>query len=326
MPERSTAGPAVTWETLASAAIASAADCYRRVGEIGARYASELVEAAGRGQGMRSGARHLASELVALPGLAWSRLGAALDPVLARAEEPGASAPVDGREVLFPLRVLDASQGLAVYAVPIAPAQALLDARHHGDLVAADIGGARAALEIFVVDYRIADLGAYRELGVGLYATPRTRPWQLGLTVLHEPVTGRFACRAGVEIWGDPKTEERLEFGLRDTMLDCTLVRTEGQVLVLSFTVPRGGTGASTDVPLTLYTRLEGRLHASRLVRTGRGERVRAGGAGVTLELKDVTDPLSQALGTLGLPGITPIFHSWTEHMSARVSRPVAIG
>ena len=325
MPERTTAGPAVSVEQLASAALGSVADLYRRAGEIGVRYVSELVQAAWREQPMTRGARHLVSELVTLPGLAWSSFGAALDPVLARADEPGMSAPVDGRPVIFPLRVLDATQGLAVWAVPIGPAQALLDERHRGDLLAADIGGGRAALEIFVVDYRVADLGAYRELGVGLYATPRVRPWQLGLSVLHEPVTGAFACRAGVEIWGDPKTVERIDLVLHDDALACKVVRAQPLMHVLDLTLPRGGTGASTDVPLTLYTRVGDRLHASRLVRTGRGERVRAGGAGVTLAVPDERDPLGRALRLLNVPGTAPIFHAWTERMSAHVSRPVAI-
>ena len=325
MPEQKKAGAAVPLEHLASAAIGSVADLYRRAGEIGLHYASELLQAGWREQPMTRGPRHLLSELVSLPGLAWADFGAALDPVLARADEPGMTAPVDGRPVVFPIRVLDATQGLAVWAVPIAPAQALLDEWHRGDLLAADIGGGRAAVEIFVVEYRVADLGAYHEFGVGVYAAPRVRPWQLGLSVLHEPVNGAFACRAGVEIWGDPKTVERIEYVPKDDTLFCKVVRAKTLTHVVELTLPRGGTGASTEVPLTLYTRVGDRLHASRLVRTGRGERVRAGGAGVKLAVFDDTDPLARALRTLNVPGTAPIFHSWTERMTARVSRPVAI-
>ena len=325
MPERTTPGPAVTLEQLASAALGSVADLYRRAGEIGVRYASELLEAAWGERRMTRGPQHFVSELLAVPGLAWSAFGEALDPALARAEEPGVSAPVDGRPVIFPLRVLDATQGLAVWAVPIGPAQAFLDERHKGDLVAVHIGRGRAALEIFVVDYRVADLGTYRELGVGLYAAPRGRPLQLGLSVLHEPVTGAFACRAGVEIWGDPKTIEQIELVPKGDAVTFKVVRANTLMHVLELTLPCGGTGASTEVPLTLYTRVGDRLHASRLVRTGRGERVRAGGAGVKLDVFNDTDPLGRALKTLNVPGTAPIVHAWTERMSARVSRPVPV-
>jgi hypothetical protein len=143
--------------------------------------------------------------------------------------------------------------------------------------------------------------------------------------VLAEPVTGRFACRAGVEIWGDPKTEERLDVDLGADALACTLVRAASGARVLTVTLPRGGAGASTGVPLTLYTRLHGRLHASRLTRSGRGERARAGGRGVTVTIHDDADPLGRALRTLGLPDAPPIFHAWTEDMTARVSRPVPL-
>ena len=144
--------------------------------------------------------------------------------------------------------------------------------------------------------------------------------------MLDEPVTGHFACRAGVEIWGDPKTEERLDFDDSGAALACTLVRAGSGVRVLTIALPRGGTGASANVPLTLYTRLGDRLHASRLQRSGRGERVRADGAGVSLTLHDDADPLSFALQSLGLPETAPILHAWTERMSAQVSHPVLVG
>ena len=165
MPEPSASDPLVTWSRLITAAIASAADFWGRGLEIGARYATEMVHAAARSSASPpgvAGARHLAAELVALPGLALERFATALDPATSGAAQPGVSAPVEGRSVAFPMRVLDASQGIAVYAVPAGAAQTLLDVRHHGELVAADLGHGRTALEIYVVDYRVADLGVYR--------------------------------------------------------------------------------------------------------------------------------------------------------------------
>jgi hypothetical protein len=327
MPTSPGADPSVALARLATAAIDAATDVWTRGLAIGARCVTALIAAPPPDAPLPApaGARQLAAELAALPGLALERFGAALDPHAADAAAPGESAPVDGRRVVFPLRVQDASQGLAVYAVPAPAAQALLDARHHGDLVAADIGRGCAALQIYVVDYRVADLGAYRELGVAVLAAPRRRPLQAGLAVLAEPVTGRFACRAGVEIWGDPKTEERLDLDAGADALACTLVRASSGAPVLTVTLPRGGAGVSTGVPLTLYTRLHGRLHASRLTRSGRGERARAGGRGVGLALHDDADPLGRALRSLGLPEAPAIFHMWTEQMTVRVSRPVPV-
>lgn len=327
MPETPNADLLGTWSRLAGAAIASAADFWGRGVEIGARYASAMAAAA-RSADRRNGAagaRHLAAELIMLPGLAVGRFGAALEPTAARAAEPEVSGPVDGRSVVFPLRVLDASEGLVVYPVSLVAAQALLDERHHGDLVAVDLGRGRSALEIYVVDYRVTDLGTYRELGVALFAAPRTRPRQMGLAVVEEPVSGSFACRVGVELLGDPKTEARLDFMDGPTSRGCTLIRSGSGTRVLAITVPRGGTGASTDIPYTLYSRPGDRLHTMQLRRTGRGERVVAGGAGVTLVLHDDADPLSRALRTLGALDAEPMLHEWTERMSAQVSRPVPV-
>ena len=329
MREPSVSDPLLAWSRLVTAAIASATDFWGRGLEIGARYATEMVDSAARSGGSLrgvAGARHLAAELSALPGLALERFGAALDPATAEEAQPSLSPPVEGRSVVFPLRVLDASEGIAVYAGPAGAAQTLLDVRHHGELVAADLGRGRTALEIYVVDYRITDLGVYRELGIALFAAPRGRPLQVGLAVIDEPVTGHFACRVGVEILGDPKTEERLDFDDRGAALACTLVRAGSGGRVLTIALPRGGTGVSTDVPFTLYTRPGDRLHVSRLRRSGRGERVRSGGEGVSLTLHDEADPLSRALRSLGLPEAVPILHAWTERLSGQVSRPVPVG
>src|SRR5262245_41331959 len=143
MPERSVTDPLAAWSRLLTGAITAAADVWGRGLEIGARHAAEMLDVAARPGGSArpgAGGRHLAAELIALPGLALERFAAALDPTTLASEPPGVSAPVEGRPVVFPLRVLDASQGIAVYAVPAGPAQALLDARHHGELVAADLG------------------------------------------------------------------------------------------------------------------------------------------------------------------------------------------
>jgi hypothetical protein len=317
-----------TWARLVRAGLSVTSDVGFRALDIGTRYAAEMIDAATSKDRVNGAAlaRNLASELLALPGLGLAQFAAALDPPPAHAADPPISESVDGRRVVFPLRVLEAKQGLVVYSVPREPAQAWLDTRHQGDLIVADLGHGRAALEIFVVDYLAADLGVYRELGVGLFVAPKRRPSHVGLAVLDEPVTGHFACHAGVQIWGDPKTEQGLQFDERPATLACTLVRSGSNTHVLTITLPRGGSGVSTGIPLTLYTRLPAGLHMSFLERSGRGERMRAGGDGVSLVIHDATDPLSKHLQSLGLPGdARPMFHAWTEHMRVQVSAPVLV-
>lgn len=317
----------------ASAATIAAADFWRRTAEMAGRYASEVLEPPSNREGRPDfvpSPRHFLGELVAAGGYALQRFGGALAGEPEPEDLPGEIVAVDGRTVVLPLRILDASQGLVMYPVPIAPAQALLDALHGGTLVPADLGRGRAALEIYVVDYRVTDLGRYRELGISLFAAPKGNPSAVGLCTLAEPVTDPFACRAGVDIWGEPKTEERLDFVEREDALECRFVRAGTGARVLDLTLPRGGTGASIRMPLRLYSRVRGALHVSQIRRSGRGDRLRANGRGVKLTLHEGpdgrVDPVVAVLRAFGLPDARPMLCGWTEHMTAVMSGPVPVG
>ena len=112
---------------------------------------------------------------------------------------------------MLPVRIRDASQGLAVYRVGRKAVQAVLD-EECSAFRAVDLGSDDTALEVFVVDYREGDLGSHRELGVNFFVTLKSQPYQApGMYIKELPVDRRFTFTAR-KIWGYPKTLADLEF------------------------------------------------------------------------------------------------------------------
>jgi hypothetical protein len=268
----------------------------------------------------------VAPELAAIPWLALERFAAELKGEDRTAWPGEERRVVDGRPLLFPVRTRAAAQGFAIYSAPLAAAQRLLDERLGGHFAAIDVGRGRAAVELYVMDYRVSDLGSYLEFGAGVFAVPRGDPLAPGLCVLEEPVNDRFACRAGIEVWGFPKSE----CGIEVTTIENAAVwrvtdRATGAPLV-TLTLPRGGGGASTDIPLRLYTAPGGAPHLTEVRRTGRGERTRAGGAGVALAVNAQSpSPLAAAVRGLEIDGAVPFLHGWSEQVATDVGAPRAI-
>jgi hypothetical protein len=223
---------------------------------------------------------------------------------------------------------------LAIYAVPSAIGQQSVDEDgKHFNVV--ELGRRQTPLAIFIIDQRDGDLGTYCEFGVAFFVTPRDEPWSVpGWYIKTSPVNDPFSCEAGNHLWSYRKTTDYdLAFTYEDDKyVRCTLSR--GSYGVLSISFPRGGSGSSTAIPWYTYTLGNGLLlpkgipHRTTFTRTGRGERIRAGGDGVTLEPSNATenthDSLEKLVHELGLTKSShPFLHSWTEHMSGEFGSPV---
>jgi hypothetical protein len=96
----------------------------------------------------------------------------------------------------------------------------------------------------------------------------------------------------------------------------------DGQ-LVLRLTLPATGDDEMPAMPMTTYTLIDGRPHATAFTQGGTGARVEIGGAGVTLELGD--HPLAKELAALGLPAAAEMT-TWTEHMQGSFDTPAPLG
>ncbi|MDX6268064.1 MAG: hypothetical protein QOD70_2804 [Frankiales bacterium] len=212
-----------------------------------------------------------------------------------------------GQTVTMPVEVADASSGTVIFDVPLEAAQAL--APEGFDVLETEPG--RAQLAIALVDYRVNDLGAYHEVGTILFVRP-TGGGDDGNFITHLPVDQEFTCAAGNQIWGFPKSVERID--VTQTKTTSRWVLTMGGELVLDVTVPRGGTDEMPPLPMTSYTLLDGKPHATRFTQGGSGSSI-GFGEGVSLTLG--THPIAKELASLGLPDAKVVITTWTEKMQA---------
>jgi hypothetical protein len=105
---------------------------------------------------------------------------------------------------------------------------------------------------------------------------------------------------------------ERIDVTQTDTASRWVL--TMGGELVLDVTVPRGGTDEMPPLPMTSYTLLDGKPHATRFTQGGSGSSIGFGeGVSVTLG----THPIAKELASLGLPDAKVVITTWTEKMQA---------
>ncbi|MCU1601932.1 MAG: hypothetical protein JWO22_2641 [Frankiales bacterium] len=212
-----------------------------------------------------------------------------------------------GQTVTLPVEVADASAGTVIFDVDLAAAQAL--APEGFDVIEAAPGRAQFALAL--VDYRVNDLGAYHEVGTILFVRP-TGGGEEGNFITHLPVDQEFTNVAGNRIWGFPKSVEQIDVTQTDTTSRWVL--TMGGELVLDITVPRGGTDEMPPLPMTSYTLIAGKPHATRFTQGGSGSSM-GFGDGVTLTLG--THPIAKELQSLGLPDAPVVITTWTERMQA---------
>lgn len=221
-----------------------------------------------------------------------------------------------GRTVTMPVLVRDASAATVMYDVDRAAAQSLTPPGF--DVIETRPGIAQFALAL--VDYRDNDLGAYHEIGTLLFVRPSAGGPD-GNVITHLPVDQEFTCAAGNQIWGFPKTVERIDVTQTDT--ESRWVLTMDGELVLDVTVPRGGSDTLPDTEMLTYSLRSDRPYVTRFSQGGDGFSARFGDdAAVTLRLGE--HRIAKELATLGLPA-QPTLTTWLERMrgSFEDARPV---
>jgi hypothetical protein len=344
---------------LGRAYLAAGAEFWGRSWEINARYAQQAMSTAVAAPGTTPQAgdigstssgtyKHYAAELAMVPWLAAARLDAELASSANRgaghragqavtSQEKSSAFVQGGKSVTLPVSVREARHGLAIYAVPSAAGQRSVDEDgQHFKVV--ELGRGQTPLAIFIIDQQDGDLGTYGEFGIAFFVIPRDEPWAMpGWYIKMSPVNDAFSRDAGNHLWSYRKTTDydlALAYA-NDQHVRCTLSRGSYRVLTISF--PRGGSGSSTAIPWYTYTvgnglRLpRGVPHRTIFTRTSRGERIRAGGAGVKLEpgsaAENASDRLWKLVYDLGLTeNSQPFLHSWTEHLSGEFGSPSPCG
>lgn len=215
---------------------------------------------------------------------------------------------IQGKTITLPAVVRDAASGSVMYMVDRKAAQALIPKAF--EVIEAAPG--KTQLTLVIIDYHDNDLGDYDEVGILFFVRPAGQPdAPVGSFIYKLPVNQSFTQQAGLEIWGFPKTVEKIEFTYERDSATCSLEMDRKHVFTL--TVPRGGEGKTEDTDALGYTMIEGIPHRNVFIRGGTGEQTIPGGAGVRLTLGD--HPIANELRSLGIADARPLLSAWTEHM-----------
>jgi hypothetical protein len=298
-------------------------------------------------QGLASGYVNCLSELAAVaPSVAektameWTRQSqASLEPDIGN-ENAGPAAQgdifqVNGKPFAMPARVLDASQGWAMFFVGTEAAnRSLGEARKV--VSAFDAGGGRTPLTIIGVDYRNSDFGVYPEFVVALTVTANGDPArQLFTYYLAIVVTQQFTKEAAQVVWGLEKVVSpglTVRYAADNVLFDLS----NGRGKALSIRFPRFGEGQSSDQPtFSVSQRGEGRerrTYWAMTTKSGTGEGTQIGGS-VVLELGVPADGrclcgdgksacLCDTLRAFDIADGLPAANGWTERQTAAFGAP----
>jgi hypothetical protein len=224
---------------------------------------------------------------------------------------------VQGRILRFPVHLREGLHGSACFHIPVHLARRLVPP----ELEPVDVAYGNTRVELFFLDHRASDLGAYHHAGVVVWSRPSGRTdHEPGYFFSLEVVDQYFSWEAGRVMWGYPKVmgQVNIEYGNGRVTGRLDL---NGQH-VFTLTVPRQGEESTEEVPWATYTFHHGVLLKTIFVRGSRGETVDFNARAVDLILGD--HPMAQTLRTIGLPKV-PFFIRWAERMWGHWQTPQAV-
>ncbi|MDG3009865.1 acetoacetate decarboxylase family protein [Rhodococcus sp. D2-41] len=222
---------------------------------------------------------------------------------------PGEGYLIQGERVAMPVRIRDANAHAAMYSVPAAAAQRIID---HSGLHVLEYRPGRTVCTVLFVQYVDGDLHRYHEYGVGFLVRPvdggpigdgpgdlRTLiTGRAGVFIHRLPVNEEFTLEAGRTIWGFPKVMSQIDIE-RDDAGARGVLRLDGQLVAdlrvrPGLPVPGGGLATSLDA----YAHLDGHTRRIPWKLEASGTRMRPGGAELILG----EHPWADELRELGLP------------------------
>jgi hypothetical protein len=242
---------------------------------------------------------------------------------------------VKGKPFALPARVLDSSQGWAMFFVSTDVANRSLGAASES-LAAFDAGGGRTPLTIIGVDYRNSDFGVYPEFVVALTVTAKgDRAGQLFVYYLAIIVTQEFTKEAAEIVWGLEKiVAPKLTVSYAADNVRFDLPNRSDNALSIRF--PRFGDGHSCNIPsFSISQRSNGserRTYWAMTTKSGSGEGTQIGGS-VVLKLgvpggggclcgDGKSACLCKKLRSFDIADRLPAANGWTERQTAAFGPP----
>ncbi|MDT5218379.1 MAG: hypothetical protein QOF15_484 [Mycobacterium sp.] len=207
---------------------------------------------------------------------------------------------IAGTVLTMPVRIRKADQHSAMFSVPAAAAQRLID---YSGLKIFEYLPGRAILLQLLVRYIDGDLGKYHEYGTA-FMVNKPGTTQRGLramgkaaTFIHRlPVDQEFTLEAGRTIWGYPKI--MADFNVREGRKFDFDVSADGQLIAGIEFSPGLPVPMPAAQDLTTYSHLDGVTRETSSQMRSSGTRTRLGGARIRLG----DHPYADELASLGLP------------------------
>ncbi len=232
---------------------------------------------------------------------------------------------IDGRTVTLPCDVRDAWTAVANFTASADALRGLLPTGVQPLLWRSG----RGLVSIGAIRYLDNDLGAYDELSVAAYVREatdgRTVPvagavaaiaaGNAGTYIHRLPVSERFTCLAGREIWGFPKEVDDLRFTRGPRHVEARWFADDEHVLTL-----RARAGGRLRLPvqeLQTFSRIAGSTHVTPFSLGGRGARFGVADARLTLG----SHPYSDELRALRLSA-RPMSTLWVGHLEGSFGTP----
>jgi hypothetical protein len=207
---------------------------------------------------------------------------------------------IAGTVLTMPVRIRKADQHSAMFSVPAAAAQRLID---YSGLKIFEYLPGRAILLQLLVRYIDGDLGKYHEYGTAFMVNkPGTtvrglRAMGKAATFIHRlPVDQEFTLEAGRTIWGYPKI--MADFNVREGRKFDFDVSADGQLIAGIEFSPGLPVPMPAAQDLTTYSHLDGVTRETSSQMRSSGTRTRLGGARIRLG----DHPYAHELASLGLP------------------------
>lgn len=208
---------------------------------------------------------------------------------------------IAGTVLTMPVRVRKADVHTAMFSVPAAAAQQLID---YSGLRVCEFRPGRAVVTLMLARYLDGDLGSYHEFGTCVMVNPPESRAK-GLKALgdaaafihHLPVDQSFTLEAGRTIWGFPKI--MAEFTIRDASTFSFTV-SEGGSMIASMEFRRGLPVPSRPRPQVLRTYSCADGVTREIPWEMKNSFVRFRPAGARLRLGE--HPYAKELASLGLP------------------------
>jgi hypothetical protein len=198
---------------------------------------------------------------------------------------------IQGTRLTFPVRIGDAAAACALY--PVRASRVRLPS----PLVPRSVGGWTLAA-VAALDYRVNDLGEYREMALGF-------PVRGGIHLTQLPVTAEFTREAGRELWGLPKWIGEIDTTFDGARAGATLRLREQHLLTLAVRTSLRLPGAYRANVTAWAPPLASPVRAkARGVRLGRGAVLEVG----------TGHPMAAELRGLGVG--TPLVTAIVDHLS----------